>query len=203
MEIAPTTPAKGMVSFPQAVMLALRKYSDFSGRASRAEYWWWVLALWIGNSMVSALDATILSVSEQGTFSPSAPYSFWRSFCPPWPLPPAASTTSAAPAGGKWPGKPCSPWLDPLAYRRHRGPDWRYRRADWRDSRPDFHLGLRGVFRQSAGRPDWAGAGGLCNYRPALSGYLYLVDRLDDQAGNGRPQPLWAGSSGLDRAAPE
>ena len=82
MEIAPTTPAKGMVSFPQAVMLALRKYSDFSGRASRAEYWWWVLALWIGNSMVSALDATILSVSEQGTFSPFGSIFFLAVFLP-------------------------------------------------------------------------------------------------------------------------
>lgn len=70
MEIAPTTPAKGMVSFPQAVMLALRKYSDFSGRASRAEYWWWVLALWIGNSIFWNLDRSILSVSEEGAFSP-------------------------------------------------------------------------------------------------------------------------------------
>ena len=70
METASGAPANSMISFPQAVVLALRKYSDFSGRATRAEYWWWVLALWIGNSMVSALDAAILSVSEPGTFSP-------------------------------------------------------------------------------------------------------------------------------------
>lgn len=31
-------------SFPQAVSRFFRKYATFSGRASRSEYWWWVLA---------------------------------------------------------------------------------------------------------------------------------------------------------------
>lgn len=75
METSPVSQTKPTVSFPEAVMRGLRKYSDFSGRASRAEYWWWVLALWIGSSITGALDATILSVSEEGTYSP-----FWWIF---------------------------------------------------------------------------------------------------------------------------
>lgn len=75
METSPVAQTKPTVSFPEAVMRGLRKYSDFSGRASRAEYWWWVLALWIGSSITGALDATILSVSEEGTYSP-----FWWIF---------------------------------------------------------------------------------------------------------------------------
>jgi len=31
-------------TFPQAVSRFFRKYATFSGRASRSEYWWWVLA---------------------------------------------------------------------------------------------------------------------------------------------------------------
>ena len=31
-------------TFPQAVMRFFAKYATFSGRASRSEYWWWVLA---------------------------------------------------------------------------------------------------------------------------------------------------------------
>ncbi|KAA0960699.1 DUF805 domain-containing protein [Microbacterium sp. ANT_H45B] len=31
-------------SFPQAVSRFFLKYATFSGRASRSEYWWWVLA---------------------------------------------------------------------------------------------------------------------------------------------------------------
>ena len=82
METAPVAPANGMVSFPQAVVLALRKYSDFSGRASRAEYWWWVLALWIGNSIFWNLDRSILSVSEEGAFSPFGSIFFLVVFLP-------------------------------------------------------------------------------------------------------------------------
>ena len=82
METAPVAPANGMVSFPQAIMLALRKYSDFSGRASRAEYWWWVLALWIGNSIFWNLDRSILSVSEEGAFSPFGSIFFLVVFLP-------------------------------------------------------------------------------------------------------------------------
>ena len=32
-----------MVSFPQAVKLGFKNYFKFSGRSTRAEYWWWLL----------------------------------------------------------------------------------------------------------------------------------------------------------------
>ena len=82
MATSPVAQAKTKVSFPEAVMLGLRKYSDFSGRASRAEYWWWVLALWIGSSIFSALDRTILSVSAEGTYSPFGSIFFLVAFLP-------------------------------------------------------------------------------------------------------------------------
>lgn len=42
-QIALSDPLYG-ASFPQAVSRFFRKYATFSGRASRSEYWWWVLA---------------------------------------------------------------------------------------------------------------------------------------------------------------
>ena len=32
-----------MISFKDAVKLGFKKSFDFSGRATRAEYWWWIL----------------------------------------------------------------------------------------------------------------------------------------------------------------
>lgn len=34
------------MSFGNAVSTCLKKYADFTGRASRAEYWWFALFLW-------------------------------------------------------------------------------------------------------------------------------------------------------------
>ena len=42
----PQTPPT--MSFPAAIAQCFRKYGDFSGRAGRREYWWWVLAVTIG-----------------------------------------------------------------------------------------------------------------------------------------------------------
>ena len=32
----------------KAIRSVLQKYATFSGRASRSEYWFWILAFWIG-----------------------------------------------------------------------------------------------------------------------------------------------------------
>tara|TARA_B100000378_G_C17858848_1_gene347837 strand:- start:186 stop:551 length:366 start_codon:yes stop_codon:yes gene_type:complete len=31
------------MTFSEAITTVFKKYADFSGRASRAEYWWWIL----------------------------------------------------------------------------------------------------------------------------------------------------------------
>lgn len=31
------------MSFGEAISTVFKKYADFSGRASRSEYWWWIL----------------------------------------------------------------------------------------------------------------------------------------------------------------
>ncbi|MFF3029169.1 MULTISPECIES: DUF805 domain-containing protein [unclassified Microbacterium] len=44
------------MSFGEAITTVLRKYADFTGRAARPEFWWWIL--------FSALVAAALGVFE-------------------------------------------------------------------------------------------------------------------------------------------
>ena len=66
MENQSTAQTKPMITFPNAVKTCLRKYGDFSGRATRAEYWWWSLAVLIGSVIFSAVDRSIASFSGPG-----------------------------------------------------------------------------------------------------------------------------------------
>ena len=66
MENQSMAQTKPMMTFPDAVKTCLRKYGDFSGRATRAEYWWWVLAVVIGTSIFTAVDSSIASFSGLG-----------------------------------------------------------------------------------------------------------------------------------------
>lgn len=43
------------VSFTQAIKMAFDKYCCFTGRASRSEYWWWVLFTFVISAIVAAV----------------------------------------------------------------------------------------------------------------------------------------------------
>jgi uncharacterized membrane protein YhaH (DUF805 family) len=47
------------MSFSEAVRTCLRKYATFSGRASRPEYWWFVLFLFLGSIGLSIVDGAL------------------------------------------------------------------------------------------------------------------------------------------------
>ena len=49
---ASQAPAAGMMSPVGSIRTCLSKYVDFSGRATRAEYWWWVLIMGFGAIIV-------------------------------------------------------------------------------------------------------------------------------------------------------
>ncbi|GAA2576004.1 DUF805 domain-containing protein [Microbacterium binotii] len=63
-------------SWPQAIARYFLKYATFSGRASRSEFWWWVLTnalVGLGFQLVSS------AVGEPLTFSAwPAPYLVWN-----------------------------------------------------------------------------------------------------------------------------
>ena len=42
------------MSISESVRSALQNYANFHGRASRSEYWYWILAFWIGWCIVVA-----------------------------------------------------------------------------------------------------------------------------------------------------
>lgn len=43
------------MGFGEAISTNLSKITDFTGRASRSEFWWWILAVWIINFVVSLI----------------------------------------------------------------------------------------------------------------------------------------------------
>ena len=49
-------------SLPQAVRRFFQKYADFTGRASRSEYWWWYLVTIIVTVVLEILALTLGSV---------------------------------------------------------------------------------------------------------------------------------------------
>ena len=55
-----------MVSFQDAIKTCFKKYAYFYGRATRAEFWWWVLFSVVMSLLAAGFDALILeSVFEQ------------------------------------------------------------------------------------------------------------------------------------------
>ena len=53
------TESKPMVSFPEAIKSCVRQYVGFTGRATRAEYWWWVLGTVVATILLSIVDSII------------------------------------------------------------------------------------------------------------------------------------------------
>ena len=44
------------MDFWQAIVSGFKNYVVFGGRSSRSEYWYWVLALWIGGIITAIID---------------------------------------------------------------------------------------------------------------------------------------------------
>lgn len=56
-----------MEKIKTAVNIVLSKYATFSGRASRPEFWWWVLAVFLANLAASALDTLIFGAGPDNS----------------------------------------------------------------------------------------------------------------------------------------
>ena len=52
------------MDFGQAIATGFKKYVTFSGRASRSEYWYWVLFSIIGSIVTATLDYAIFSEND-------------------------------------------------------------------------------------------------------------------------------------------
>ena len=59
------------MTFQQAIITCFRKYFTLSGRASRSEYWWFVLFNFLGGLIASATETFINNVSGTPGGQPS------------------------------------------------------------------------------------------------------------------------------------
>jgi uncharacterized membrane protein YhaH (DUF805 family) len=64
-----TPETKPMVTPVEAVKQGFRKYVDFGGRATRAEYWWWVLFTILAGIVLSIIDS-IIGFSDPWDYGP-------------------------------------------------------------------------------------------------------------------------------------
>ena len=46
-----------MVGFTEAISLGFKNYINFRGRATRAEYWWWFLFVFLGGVVTGIIDS--------------------------------------------------------------------------------------------------------------------------------------------------
>lgn len=55
-EPSPVTAVHSRVTFGTAIRLAFQKYAEFEGRATRPEYWWFILFVVLMSAALGALD---------------------------------------------------------------------------------------------------------------------------------------------------
>ena len=66
------------MSFTQSIKTCLSKYLVFSGRASRSEYWWFVLFIVLASVAISILDLTLLGTDQENGQGPNSPNSIFH-----------------------------------------------------------------------------------------------------------------------------
>ena len=59
------------MTFGESIKTCFSKYADFSGRASRSEYWWWFLFLVPGTIAASIVSDTVSALFSLATVVPS------------------------------------------------------------------------------------------------------------------------------------
>lgn len=63
------------VGFVSAVKRGFQRYGDFTGRASRAEFWWWalfyVVVTWIAEEVMGMTGVPILQIFQLGLLLPT------------------------------------------------------------------------------------------------------------------------------------
>ena len=53
------------MGFADAIRTCLNKYVTISGRARRAEYWWWILFIVLGSIGATVIDAVLFGVDPE------------------------------------------------------------------------------------------------------------------------------------------
>jgi uncharacterized membrane protein YhaH (DUF805 family) len=59
------------MTFQESIKVCFNKYVDFSGRASRSEYWWFFLFVLLGCAVLWHVNAVLYGLFALGTLLPS------------------------------------------------------------------------------------------------------------------------------------
>jgi uncharacterized membrane protein YhaH (DUF805 family) len=59
------------MTFQESISTCFMKYSDFNGRASRAEYWWFILFTFLAGAVFSIFSEALAMVFHLGVFLPT------------------------------------------------------------------------------------------------------------------------------------
>jgi len=59
------------MTFTESIRTCLNKYADFKGCASRSEFWWWGLAIFIGSIGFSMISQSLSGLFTLATIVPS------------------------------------------------------------------------------------------------------------------------------------
>jgi len=59
------------MNFQTSVQTCFKKYADFNGRASRSEYWWFALAMFLVSLVLAVISSTLVNLFSLATLLPS------------------------------------------------------------------------------------------------------------------------------------
>lgn len=59
------------MTFGESISNCFSKYADFNGRATRSEYWWWVLFVMLAAIASMIINDVVYALFALGTFLPS------------------------------------------------------------------------------------------------------------------------------------
>ncbi len=59
------------MTFTESIQICLKKYAEFNGRATRSEFWWWVLFTILLSACSQLLSQKLESILSLAVFLPS------------------------------------------------------------------------------------------------------------------------------------
>jgi uncharacterized membrane protein YhaH (DUF805 family) len=59
------------MTFVEAIKTCFSKYADFNGRASRSEFWWWVLFVFLASAAMSMISPMLSGLFSLGVLLPN------------------------------------------------------------------------------------------------------------------------------------
>jgi uncharacterized membrane protein YhaH (DUF805 family) len=58
------------MTFIESIQVCFKKYADFNGCASRPEFWWWALFVFLGSMALGIVSNTLSGLFALGTLVP-------------------------------------------------------------------------------------------------------------------------------------